>query len=87
PPIAIIRSLIDARATIRAFNPEGGVEMARRAISGIEYAEDTYNAAAEMDCLVLKTESNAFRFSDLSRLKSVMEKPIMVDLGNVYRRA
>ncbi len=86
PSIAIIQSLIDAGAKIKAFDPEG-MEMAKGTVGNIEYAEDAYGAAAGADCLVLITEWNAFRSLDLARLKTIMTKPIFVDLRNVYRRA
>jgi UDPglucose 6-dehydrogenase len=86
PSIAVIQSLIDAGAKVKAFDPEG-MEMAKTMISGIDYAEDAYDAAAGADCLVLITEWNAFRSLDLERLKSVMAKPSMVDMRNVYRGA
>ena len=86
PSIAVIQTLIDAGAKVKAFDPEG-MEIAKTMISGIDYAEDAYDAAADADCLVLITEWNAFRSLDLERLKSVMAKPSMVDLRNVYRGA
>ena len=86
PAIAIIQTLIDAGATVRAYDPEG-MEMARTVISGIDYATDAYDAARDADCLVLVTEWNQFRSLALDRLKAIMASPTLVDLRNVYRRA
>src|SRR5690606_12499555 len=64
PSIAIIRTLIDAGAIIRAYDPEG-IEMAKTMISGIEYATDAYDVARDADCVVLVTEWNQCRSLDL----------------------
>lgn len=85
PSLAIIQSLQDAGATIRAYDPEG-MEQAKSMLSDVTYAADVYDAAAGADCLVLVTEWNAFRSLDLERLKAAMRSPTLVDLRNVYRR-
>lgn len=85
PSIAIIQSLQDAGATIRAFDPEG-IEMSKSVIQNVEYASDAYDVAQGADVLVLVTEWNAFRSLDLARVKSAMNAPVLVDLRNVYRQ-
>ena len=86
PSIAIIQTLLDAGATIKAYDPEG-MEMAKTMITGIEYAANAYEVAKDADGLVLVTEWNEFRSLDLGRLKSAMATPALVDLRNVYRRS
>jgi UDPglucose 6-dehydrogenase len=85
PSIAIIETLRDAGAIIRAFDPEG-MGTARSIIEQIQYCEDAYQVAEGADCLVLVTEWNAFRSLDFARLKALMTTPALVDLRNVYRR-
>jgi UDPglucose 6-dehydrogenase len=85
PSIAIIQSLIDAGAKVRAFDPEG-MEMAKSMVEGVEYANDAYDVARDAACLVLVTEWNEFRSLDLKRVKGLMSEPRLVDLRNVYRR-
>jgi UDPglucose 6-dehydrogenase len=85
PSIAIIQTLKDAGASIRAFDPEG-MEMARSVIDGVEYCSDAYDAVAGAHCVALVTEWNAFRSLDLARVKAAMVSPVLVDLRNVYRR-
>ncbi|KQT49355.1 UDP-glucose 6-dehydrogenase [Devosia sp. Leaf420] len=85
PSIAIIQTLQDAGATIRAYDPEG-IEMSKSVMQNIEYAKDAYDVAAGSDVLVLVTEWNEFRSLDLARIKSTINEPIFVDLRNVYRR-
>lgn len=85
PSLAIIQSLQDAGAKIRAYDPEG-MEQAKGMLENVDYATDAYDAAADADCLVLVTEWNAFRSLDLKRLAETMAAPNFVDLRNVYRR-
>lgn len=85
PSIAIVQSLLDGGAKLRAYDPEG-MHAAKEVLSGIDYAEDAYDAAEGADCLVLVTEWNAFRSLDFDRLKTTMKTPSLVDLRNVYRR-
>ena len=84
PSIAIIQTLIDAGARVRAFDPEG-MEAARAVLDNVEYCDSAYDAAKGADCLVLVTEWNAFRSLDLPRIKDLMISPVLVDLRNVYR--
>ncbi|MBD8066802.1 UDP-glucose/GDP-mannose dehydrogenase family protein [Devosia sp. PTR5] len=84
PSIAIIQTLRDAGAKVRAFDPEG-MAMARGMIDGVEYCQDAYEVAQGAACVVLVTEWNAFRSLDLPRLKASMAVPTFVDLRNVYR--
>ncbi|HJE25756.1 MAG TPA: UDP-glucose 6-dehydrogenase, partial [Methylorubrum populi] len=40
--------------------------------------------AEAADALVIVTEWNAFRALDLTRLRSLMKAPVLIDLRNVY---
>ncbi|UXN69041.1 UDP-glucose/GDP-mannose dehydrogenase family protein [Devosia neptuniae] len=84
PSIAVIQTLVDAGARVRAYDPEG-MEAAKSVLDNVEYCEDAYDAARGADCLVLVTEWNAFRSLDLARIKDLMISPVLVDLRNVYR--
>jgi UDPglucose 6-dehydrogenase len=83
PSIAIIKKLLEEGAKVRAFDP-AAMEEARKALPEIEFGRDAYDVAQGVDALVLATEWNQFRRLDLGRLRSVMGKPIFIDLRNVY---
>jgi len=85
PSIAIVQSLLDAGAKVRAYDPEG-MEMAKTVIDGIDFARDAYDVAAGADCVAIVTEWNQFRSLDLERLGKAMKQRILVDLRNIYRR-
>ena len=84
PAIAVIQALQDGGATVRAYDPEGQ-EQARLVLSNVEYADNPYAAVTGADVMVLITEWDAFRALDLERLKTLMNRPVVVDLRNVYR--
>jgi UDPglucose 6-dehydrogenase len=83
PSLAIIQTLQDAGARVRAYDPEG-MEQARQSLSGVDYASDPYDCAKGADALVIVTEWNQFRALDLARLRELMASPVLVDLRNIY---
>jgi UDPglucose 6-dehydrogenase len=84
PSIAIVQALIDAGATVTAYDPEG-MEAARAIMPNVVYRDNPY-AVAEGACAVaLVTEWNEFRALDLGRLAQAMVTPVLVDLRNVYK--
>lgn len=83
PAIYIARRLLEKEAIVRAYDPRA-IEKARRVLPTIAYCADPYDAARGADCLVLMTEWDEFRHLDLTRLRSAMAQPIMVDCRNVF---
>jgi UDPglucose 6-dehydrogenase len=51
----------------------------------VHYCDSAYAAAEGADALVIATEWEQFRALDLARLKTVMVRPLIVDLRNIYR--
>ena len=86
PAIAIVQTLQDAGATVRAYDPEG-MEAAKAVVDNVAYCDGPYAAMEGADAVVLVTEWDAFRALDLDRAKGLLKAPIMVDLRNVYPRA
>ncbi|WP_443970796.1 UDP-glucose dehydrogenase family protein [Sphingobium sp. CR28] len=85
PAIAIVQTLQDAGATVRAYDPEG-VEQAQKVLTDVVYCDNPYIAMEGADALAIVTEWDAFRALDLSRVKSLLKEPIFVDLRNIYPR-
>jgi UDPglucose 6-dehydrogenase len=84
PAVAIVQTLQDAGARIRAYDPEG-MEQARLVLSDVDYAEGPYAAIEGADAMVLVTEWDVFRALDLGRVASLLRRPLVVDLRNIYR--
>jgi UDPglucose 6-dehydrogenase len=81
--IVIIQGLLDLGAKIKAFDP-AAMEEAKVLLPQIEYGKDAYDVAKGVDALVLATEWNQFRRLDLQRIKELLNRPIFIDLRNVY---
>lgn len=86
PALAIAQILMKQGATIRAYDPVA-LEEASRTLNGLIPCRDVYHAAEGSDALILMTEWNQFRTLDFERLKTLMRKPVLFDLRNVYEPA
>ena len=84
PSISIVTALLDLGAEVRAHDPVG-MEQAKRVLPDIAYCDSPYSCAVGADALVIVTEWEQFRALDLGRLKDIMNRPIVVDLRNIYR--
>jgi UDPglucose 6-dehydrogenase len=84
PSLDLVPMLQAAGATIQAHDPEGMNE-ARKVLGDLDYRDDPYGAIAGADCVVILTEWDQFRALDLSRVRLLLNRPVVVDLRNVYR--
>ncbi len=85
PSIAIVRTLLDAGAVIHAHDP-AGMEQAEKVLTDVTYHDDPYEAMQGADAVVIVTEWDAFRALDLNRMHSLLGRPVLVDLRNIYQR-
>jgi UDPglucose 6-dehydrogenase len=83
PSLVIVPKLQAAGATVRAYDPEGAKEAAR--LLNIDLRQNAYDALEGADGVVILTEWNEFRALDTARMKSLLKRPLMVDLRNIYR--
>lgn len=83
PSIAIIEELKKFDVKIKAYDPIA-MKNARNLIKGITFCKDAYLAAEGVDVLIIVTEWNEFRELDLSKIKSLMRKPNIIDGRNIY---
>ena len=83
PSLDIIPTLLAAGASVRAFDP-GGMAEAKKRLADVEWCGDSYQALDGADALVIITEWNEFRALDLDRVKSLMKRPVIADLRNIY---
>jgi UDPglucose 6-dehydrogenase len=84
PALELIQELLDAGATIRAFDPEAATNV--KAIFGdkIYFAADQYDALDKVDALAIVTEWSEFRNPDFKRMEAAMHYPAIFDGRNVY---
>jgi UDPglucose 6-dehydrogenase len=84
PSLVLIDQLKEMGADVIAFDPVA-TEVAQSIIGNkIEYAKTSYDAAKNVDALVLVTEWNEFRQVDFDRIKASMKNPILFDGRNIY---
>ncbi|HEY3636655.1 MAG TPA: UDP-glucose/GDP-mannose dehydrogenase family protein [Rhizomicrobium sp.] len=83
PSLVILPMLQAEGARIRAYDPEGKKEAGK--LLDVELCTDAYEALDAADGVVILTEWNEFRALDLTRVKSLLKRPLMVDLRNIYR--
>lgn len=84
PSLVVINLLLQAGANVRVFDP-AAMENARQMLgTSVYYANDKYDAARGVDALALLTEWKVFRLPDWTKLKSIMDAPIIVDGRNIF---
>jgi UDPglucose 6-dehydrogenase len=83
PSLDIARVLLAAGAHVRAYDP-AAMELTQRILPDVEYCKDAYGVASGADAIVLITEWNEFRHLDLTRIKTSMRNPVMIDGRNIY---
>jgi UDPglucose 6-dehydrogenase len=86
PSLDIIPALQAKGARIVAHDPEGEPEAAAL-LPNVTFAKDAYDAARDVDALVIITEWDQFRALDFDRLRTLMKSPVLIDLRNIYKAA
>ena len=84
PSLDIVPALQAAGAKIKAFDP-AGMEEAQKLLENVDYTEGPYQTLDGADAVLIVTEWDEFRALDLDRVKTLLSKPIMIDLRNIYR--
>ena len=84
PSTAILPSLVEKGARVRAHDPKGMEEAKRLLPAGIDYCDDIYETLRQADATILMTEWNAYRGLDMVRVLETMRGRVFVDLRNVY---
>jgi UDPglucose 6-dehydrogenase len=83
PSISIINMLQHEGARVKAYDPEAQ-QNAQRLLTDVDFCTGPYEVAEGADALILVTEWNEFKQLDMSRVKSLMRQPVLVDGRNIY---
>jgi UDPglucose 6-dehydrogenase len=89
PSLELIRDLVAAGVTVRAFDPKATDE-ARKALGALPrlaYVDDAYAATEGADVLCLMTEWRPFRRPDFRRLSQQLKAKTIFDGRNQYDEA
>jgi UDPglucose 6-dehydrogenase len=84
PAVDIIRGLVEAGATVSAYDPEA-VDVARPLFShGVSFPKNNYECLRGADALLVVTEWQLFRTPDFDRMKDEMRSAVIFDGRNIY---
>jgi UDPglucose 6-dehydrogenase len=84
PAIPVALGMMERGATVQAFDP-AAMEAAKEELPDLDYRANAYEAARGADGIVIATEWNQFRSLDWSELGRLLERPLVVDLRNLYQ--
>jgi UDPglucose 6-dehydrogenase len=87
PVLVIINKLLEAGASLIAYDPVAMDESVRKIGNAIEYARDQYDALIDADALLLITEWNEFRTLNYKVLAKLMKNRVIFDGRNLYERS
>lgn len=83
PSIDIAQELNAAGAVVRGYDPVA-MEVARPLLPAVDMYDNPYDMAKGCDALIVVTEWNEFKQLDLSRIKSLLNSPVIYDGRNIY---
>lgn len=84
PALKIIKNLLDAGATVNAFDPEAMDNVKRYSGLNISYANSMLDALGDSDALIIVTEWAEFRSIDFEEVRKRLKKPVIFDGRNIY---
>jgi len=84
PALYIIDELIEAGATVTAFDPEAMPNINGVVGDKIAYGTNAYDTLENADALLILTEWSLFRTPDFDRLSSTLNNKVIFDGRNLY---
>ena len=84
PALYMIDALIEAGATITAFDPEAMKNVKEQIGDKIRYAENQYDALKDADALLIATEWNEFRTPEFDKITKALKNKAIFDGRNLF---
>jgi UDPglucose 6-dehydrogenase len=84
PALYMIEALLEAGATVRAFDPEAMDNVKKLFSEGVTFCENQYEVCDGADALLIATEWAVFRTPDFERVGKMLKTRIMFDGRNLY---
>jgi UDPglucose 6-dehydrogenase len=86
PSLRLVPMLLKEGARLKLYDPKAMENFKRLYPPGkdLDYASDMYSAVEGASALLIFTEWEEFQRADLSRVKELMELPIIIDGRNIY---
>ncbi len=85
PSLDIVPALVEAGASIRAYDPKAMHEAKSMLPEGVTFADSALACLADADIAVIVTEWNEFRALTAAQFLAAMRGTVLVDLRNIYR--
>ena len=87
PSIPLIRSLIEAGASVNAYDPQA-IEEAKFYLKGydINYHLNKYDTLEDVDAIILVTEWKEFRSPDFDKMLDLMNGNVFIDGRNQFNK-
>jgi UDPglucose 6-dehydrogenase len=83
--LIIARELLNKSAKIKVYDPKA-MKNVKKEMGELEFCENAYEACQRSKGLIIATEWNEFKALDLIKIKSLMEKPVIFDLRNLFEQ-
>lgn len=84
PALEVIQELLDAGASVAAFDPEAMNNVKALFGGKISFCETPYDCLENADALIIATEWNEFRTPDFDKILSTLKEPVIFDGRNVF---
>lgn len=84
PALYVIDALIEAGATVSAFDPEAMPNVKKQIGDKITYADSQYNTLKDADALIIATEWNEFRTPDFAKIEKSLKNKVIFDGRNLF---
>ena len=86
PALYIIQSLLDAGATISAYDPEAMKNVKELIGDSIQFVGSPYEALSNADGLIIATEWPEFRTPDFNKIQEILKEKVIFDGRNLYNK-
>ncbi len=87
PSLVNIEELLNAGASVKAFDPEATANVKEILGDKILYADNQYEALEGADALLIVTEWPVFRAPDFDKVKSLLKNNVIFDGRNLYKNS
>ena len=84
PALYIIDALVNAGATVCAYDPEAMPNVKEWIGDKITYSENQYDCLEEADALIIATEWNEFRTPDFLKIVKLLKNKVIFDGRNLF---
>lgn len=84
PSLVLIEKLVEAGATVKAFDPVAVAECRRRIGERIAYAATMYEALEGADAMIVVTEWQEFKVPKFTYIEKALKEKVIFDGRNIY---